>query len=363
MQKAPGKQCVLVMAGGTGGHVFPALAVAQELRGRGVDVHWLGTAQGIEARVVPAASIELHCLAMTGLRGKALSARLLAVFKAVKAVFSSMGLIRRLRPVSVLGMGGYAAGPGGLAAKLMGVPLVLHEQNAVAGTTNRLLARLANIVLSGYPIGLGGDKNRYIGNPVRSEIAELEAPATRWQGRSGKLRLLVLGGSLGAKAINDTLLAALAMMPAEQRPDVWHQCGRAHADGLRASYAQQQLDVRCDPFIEDMAQAYAWADVVLCRAGALTVAELAAAGVGAMLVPLPHAIDDHQRANARWLVENGAGEIIEQAELSAEMLSRKLAGLMDARDMLLGWAEAARAVARIDAAEQAADACLEYAHG
>ncbi len=361
---SPAERCVLIMAGGTGGHVFPALAVAESLRARGVTVHWLGTAAGIEARVVPAAGIELHCLDMSGFRGKGLLQRLRAIYKALAALFAASALMRRLRPVSVLGMGGYAAGPGGLAARLLGLPLLIHEQNAVAGTTNRLLAKLATISLSGFPIALGGDDNRFIGNPVRADIASLAPPADRWEGREGPLRLLILGGSLGALAINQAVVAAMALLPEDERPELWHQTGRAHIDSVQAAYREQGLTVRAEAFIDDMAAAYAWADVVLCRAGALTVAELTAAGVGAVLVPLPQAIDDHQRANARWLVNGGAGEILEQAKLTPEYLAEQIALLADRRFHLLQWAEAARALARPDAAERAADACLEFdAHG
>ena len=354
---------VLMMAGGTGGHVFPALAVADALRERGVSVHWLGTASGIEARLVPAADYPLHCLSMAGIRGKNPLYRLLAAAKAALAVWHSLRLIRRLKPFCVVGMGGYASGPGGLAARLGGVPLIIQEQNAVAGTTNRLLARMARVCLTGYPIALGEDKNRYIGNPVRASIAELPAPAQRWAGREGPLRVLVLGGSLGAKAINDVLPAALTALPEAQRPQLWHQTGRDHEALVKAAYASAGLDVRAEAFIDDMAAAYGWADMVICRAGALTVAELTAAGVPAMLIPLPHAIDDHQRANARWFVEGGAGEIVDQRDLDAESLARRLAKLSERRPLLLEMAEAARRLAKVDAARVAADCCLEFAHG
>lgn len=353
---------VLMMAGGTGGHVFPALAVANVLRDRGVDVHWLGTANGIEARLVPAANLPLHCLNMAGIRGKNPLHRLLAIAKAGVSVLSAMRLIIKLKPICAVGMGGYASGPGGLAAKLLGVPLLIQEQNAVAGTTNRILAKISSLCLTGYPIDLGGAKNRYIGNPVRREIALLAPPSARWQQRNDALRVLVLGGSLGAKPINDVVVAAWRNLATSERPQLWHQTGSSHIDLVTAAYKEGCAEVRAEPFIEDMAAAYAWADVVICRAGALTVAELAAAGVAAILIPLPHAIDNHQLANAQWFVDGGAGEIIEQCEFSpASLLSRLSAA--NARDSFLSQAVAARALAKTDAAEVAADFCMEYAHG
>ncbi len=354
---------VLVMAGGTGGHVFPALAVANELRRRGVEVHWLGTEKGIEARLVPAANFELHTLNMAGVRGKNLLFRLAALFKAGLAVAQAMVLILRLRPFCVIGLGGYASGPGGLAAKLLWRPLLIQEQNAVAGTTNRLLAKIARLVLTGYPIALGGPRNRYIGNPVRNEIVALTAPAERWAERQGALRVLVLGGSLGAKPINDVLLEAWPQWDAAERPALWHQTGAAHAESVGAAYANAGVDVRAEAFIDDMAAAYGWADIVICRAGALTVAELAAAGVPAILIPLPHAIDDHQRANARWFADGGAGELIDQKEFTATRLLDELRGYCGHRERLLAMAESARALAKTDAAKVAADYCMQYDKG
>ncbi|QQD19072.1 undecaprenyldiphospho-muramoylpentapeptide beta-N-acetylglucosaminyltransferase [Spongiibacter nanhainus] len=354
---------VLMMAGGTGGHVFPALAVAEELRDRGVDVQWLGTNTGIEARLVPAANITLHTVNMAGLRGKSPLSRLTALWKAFAAVWQCLGLLRRLKPFCVVGMGGYASGPGGLAARLLGIPVVIHEQNAVAGTTNRLLAKMATLCMTGYPIDLGGRKNRYIGNPVRNDIAAIAPPAERWQGREGPLRVLVLGGSQGAKAINDAVVETWISLPEAQRPALWHQAGAAHADAVAARYAEAGVKVLADAFIDDMAAAYAWADLVLCRAGALTVAELAAVGVPAILVPLPNAIDDHQRANARWLAEGGAGEILDQSELSVATLSEVIGRYRDQRASLLAMAEAGRKLARPQAAADAAEQCMEFAHG
>ena len=356
------ERTVLMMAGGTGGHVFPALAVASALAERGVAVHWLGTAAGIEARLVPAAGLPLHCLNMAGVRGKNPLRRILAIAKAGLAVLHSMRLILKLKPFCVVGMGGYASGPGGLAAKLLSVPVVIQEQNAVAGTTNRLLAKIATLCLTGYPIELGGERNRYIGNPVRREIAAIDVPAQRWTERSGQLRVLVLGGSLGAKPINDVVVTTWQQFASEDRPLLWHQTGRDHEQSVQAAYAATGIDVLAEAFIDDMAAAYSWADIVLCRAGALTVAELAAAGVPAILIPLPHAIDDHQRANAKWFADGGAGEIIDQKEFSAAGLKAWLESDKAQRDSLLKKAEAARQLAKIDAADVAANYCMEFAH-
>lgn len=352
---------VLIMAGGTGGHVFPALAIAKALQERSASVQWLGTESGIEARVVRDSGIELHCLSVQGLRGKGLLARVQSVFKAITSVWVAIRLIRRLKPVCVIGLGGYVAGPGGIAAWLMRKPLIIHEQNAVAGTTNRVLARFANKVLTGYPISLGGARSRFIGNPVRASISALPSPEVRFAQRKGRLQLLVLGGSQGAMAINQVVVDALKGLSPEE-VSVWHQTGAAHFDAVSAEYQVAGLDVRAEAFINDMATAYGWADVVLCRAGALTIAEVSAAGVGAWLVPLPQAIDDHQRENARWLATQGAGEIIEQASLTARLLQEKIRTAVSHRDGLATMALAARRLARADAAAVAADVCLEYAY-
>ena len=361
MRTEASKPLVLVMAGGTGGHVFPALAIAKALQHKSAAVQWLGTERGIEARIVRDNGIELHCLGVQGLRGKGLLMRVQSLFKAASSLLAAIKLIRRLDPVCVLGLGGYVAGPGGVAAWLARKPLIIHEQNAVAGTTNRLLARFATRVLTGYPIALGGTRNTYIGNPVRESIAKLPAPEKRFANRSGRLQLLVLGGSQGAMAINAVIVETLKLLSADE-VSVWHQTGSAHIDAVRTEYQSAGLDVKVDAFIDDMAAAYGWADVVLCRAGALTVAEVSAAGVGAWLVPLPQAIDDHQRENARWLESNGAGEIIEQSSLTANLLQKKIRDALSKRDTLKDMALAARRLARPDAAAVAADFCLEYAY-
>lgn len=361
---------VLIMAGGTGGHVFPALAVADVLLRKGVRVQWLGTARGIEADVVPKAGIPLHYISVTGLRGKGLRAQLFAPFGIARALWQAMRLLKQLRPNCVIGFGGFASGPGGLAAWLLRKPLAIHEQNAIAGTTNRLLASIAKSVLLGYPNALNNAGAHYIGNPVRAPIANLPAPELRWRERTGAMRVLVLGGSLGAKAINDVLPDAIAALPESLRPELRHQTGRAHVDAVRASYREKNIDAQVDAFIDDMAAAYAWADVVICRAGALTIAELAAAGVGAILIPLPHAIDDHQTHNARWLSEQHAGVVLPQHDLTVESLAKLLRELAAQPQELLAWARNARALAKPHAADEVAAACaqlfdthLEVAHG
>ena len=347
---------VLIMAGGTGGHVFPALAVAEELQSRGVHCEWLGTNRGIEARLVPAANIRLHCLSMAGLRGKGLMARLSGVWQASKAVLDSLSLLRSYRPHCVIGLGGYASGPGGLAAWLSRRPLLIHEQNAVPGTTNRILARFARYCFTGYPVALGGRRNRFVGNPVRQEIAALPLPAERFAHRQGPIRVLVLGGSLGALPLNERMTAAADVLT--DKISIWHQAGRDHADKVGETYELAGVAARVDAFIEDMAEAYAWADLVICRAGALTCAELTAAGVAALLMPLPHAIDDHQTENARWLADNGAGQILVQHETDAAALAAAIDALLD-RQTLLEMAENCRGLAKVGAAVDIADVCQE----
>ena len=354
---------VLIMAGGTGGHVFPALAAAASLQEKGVNVEWLGTRRGIESRLVPAAEIPINFINISGLRGKNPFQMLKALLQVITASIQVFRILYRLKPVCVLGMGGFVSGPGGLVAWLTGKPLVIHEQNAVAGIANRLLSRIANKVLQGYPIDLGGNKGEYIGNPVRGEIVRLPAPEQRGVGRSGNFRLLVVGGSLGAKPINELLPQAIALMPLEKRPVITHQAGEMHAESVRELYQSLNVEARVMPFIDDMAKAYSEADLVVCRAGALTIAELTAAGVASILVPLPYAIDDHQTANAKWLVDNQAGILMPQKDLTAQSLAEQLQILDSDREKLLAYANAARALARIDAADRVANICLEVANG
>ncbi|MBQ0718713.1 MAG: undecaprenyldiphospho-muramoylpentapeptide beta-N-acetylglucosaminyltransferase [Gammaproteobacteria bacterium] len=356
---------MLIMAGGTGGHVFPALAVAEELRERGIEVTWLGTQRGIEARLVPAANFPLRFIDVVGLRGKSgLLGKLKAPFGLLKALWQALAVVRGVGPQCVLGFGGFASGPGGLAARLLGKPLVIHEQNAVAGTTNRILQKLATRVLEAFPHAL--DRGEHCGNPVRREISALEAPQTRLFSAQAKPlkeerrpRLLILGGSLGALAINQTLPEALALLAATERPSVVHQCGQQHLEATQQAYKEAGVAAEVLAFVDDMAAAYGAADFVVCRAGALTVCELTAAGLGALLIPYPHAIDDHQTENGRWLVDNGAALMLQQKDLKPEALAPLLKELLNDSERLIAMAVAARALALPDAASTVADVCEE----
>ena len=350
---------VLIMAGGTGGHIFPGLAVADCLREQGVPVVWLGATGGMETRVVPAHGLTLHTIKVGGLRGKSRLIRLLAPLMLARALAASLALLLRIRPRSVLSMGGYVAGPGGIAAWLLGRPLLVHEQNAVAGFTNRRLATHARRVLAGFTDAL--PQAEWVGNPVRRSIASISAPDERIASHEGRPRLLILGGSLGARALNLALPQALARMPLAERPQVLHQCGSRGLDEAREAYARAGVDAEVVSFIDDMAGSYGWADLAVCRAGALTLAELTAAGLGAVLVPFPHAVDDHQTRNAQVLVEAGAAQLIQERDLDIEQLGRLLKSLLDDRPTLIAMAVAARTLAKPDAAQQIARACLEVA--
>lgn len=350
---------VLIMAGGTGGHVFPALAVAEELRHAGVPVVWLGTAQGLEARLVPAAGFPVEWIGVAGLRGKGVLRWLSAPVMLARALWQAAAVLRRQRPAVVLGMGGFASGPGGLMAWLGGIPLVVHEQNAVPGLTNRLLGRLARQVLQAFPDSFPARyRAETVGNPVRPAIAALPVPRARLAGRSGRARLLVVGGSQGALALNRLLPAALALLEPDERPDVRHQAGGQMLAVAQDAYRAAGVEATVEPFIDDMAAAYAWADLVLCRAGALTVAELTAAGIGALLVPFPYAVDDHQTVNAGFPARAGAALLLPQATLTAVALADELRELLKDRARLLALAEAARTLARPEAAARVAAVCL-----
>lgn len=319
---------VVITAGGTGGHVFPALAVAEELRRRGVGVSWIGTRHGLEARVVPTAGIDMDWIEVSGLRGNGVTGWLKAPFTLWKALRQAMSALATRKPVAVLGMGGFVSGPVGVAAYLRSVPLVVHEQNAIAGLTNRLLARLADRVLEAFP-GSFVDRNNTVntGNPIRAEIAALAKRPDlleRLGARETGTRMLVIGGSLGAKALNEIVPSALALVPTAVRPVVRHQAGERTLEIARKAYAEAGVDAEVTPFIEDMAEAYAWADFAICRAGAITVAELAAAALPAILVPFPHAVDDHQTANARYLSAAGAAVLCPQYELQAPLLAARI---------------------------------------
>lgn len=356
---------VLIMAGGTGGHVFPALAAARVLRERGYEPVWLGTQRGLEAKLVPPQHIEIEWITVSGLRGKGFTAWLAAPFKLSLAIWQSLQVMRRRRPSVVLGAGGFVSGPGGVAAWLTRRPLVIHEQNAVAGMTNRLLARFARRVLEAFPSSFPpGAHAERVGNPVRREIAAIAPPAQRFAERSGPLRLLVFGGSQGAARLNAVVPAALAMIDASSRPLVIHQAGERHLTQARELYAKHAVAADVHAFIDDMAEAYSWADLVVCRSGALTVSELAAAGLPAIFVPFAAAVDDHQTLNAKFLVDAQAAVSIAERSLTPVRLAEELRKLIDAgRAGLSEMAVRARSVAIIDADVRLADACDAVAGG
>lgn len=358
---------LMVMAGGTGGHIYPGLAVADAMRAHGWNVVWLGTRGGMEARIVPQHGYAMAWLSLGGVRGNGLLRKLLLPATLLVAFAQALAALLRHRPDVLLGMGGYPSFPGGMMGVLLGRPLVIHEQNSVGGLANRVLACLAQRVLTGFPAAFKGERDKplpcaradtqWVGNPVRASIAALPLPGQRLAGRSGRLRLLVVGGSLGAAALNEIVPRALALIPAAERPEVIHQSGARHADTLRANYATAGVTAEVRDYIADMAEVYAWCDLAVTRAGALTVAELAAAGVPALLVPYPFAVDDHQTGNAKFLSEAEAAVLLPQAALTPEKLAQILRGLN--REKLLAMAQQARALAKPDATEQVARACME----
>ncbi len=350
---------ILIMAGGTGGHVFPALAVADALRAESREVVWLGTQHGLEARLVPAAGIAIEWVSVHGLRGKGPMTLIAAPFRLCYALLQSLRIVARHKPAAVLGMGGFVSGPGGLAAWLLRRPLIIHEQNAVAGLTNRLLARLARVVLQAFPGSFSAGINaETVGNPVRASIGAIADPATRLADRHDPLRLLVLGGSQGALALNRVLPAALARI-SDLNLEVRHQAGSRTLAAAEAAYRNTGIEVDLCPFIEDMAEAYSWADLVVCRAGALTVAEIAAAGLPAIFIPFPAAVDDHQSANAEPMVAAGAAAIISEDELSDDLLAKTLRDWLGDRDRLRERASISRALAMPDALARITSRCLE----
>ncbi|MEE4179659.1 undecaprenyldiphospho-muramoylpentapeptide beta-N-acetylglucosaminyltransferase [Pseudomonas viridiflava] len=352
---------VLIMAGGTGGHVFPALACAREFQSRGYKVHWLGTPRGIENELVPQAGLTLHLINVTGLRGKGRLSLLKAPLMLLKALMQARKVVRELKPVCVVGFGGYVTGPGGLAAKLAGVPLIIHEQNAVAGTANRSLASFASRVCEAFPDTFAASKKRRTtGNPVRVELF-LETPRQALAGR--KARLLVLGGSLGAEPLNKLLPEALAQLPVDIRPEVFHQAGKNYDEITAERYRNVGVEAQVAPFIQNMAQAYSWADLVVCRAGALTISELAAAGLPSLLIPLPHAIDDHQSRNADYLAREGAAFVMPQATTGVAEMAARLKEVLMQPEQLNSMARTARRLAKPDATNTVVDVCVEVVNG
>jgi UDP-N-acetylglucosamine--N-acetylmuramyl-(pentapeptide) pyrophosphoryl-undecaprenol N-acetylglucosamine transferase len=347
---------IMVMAGGTGGHIFPALAVAHALRDAGWRVVWLGNPEGMEAKLVPQHGFEMVNLKFAALRGKGLVRKLLLPLNLLRGFWQALKAIRQVKPNVVLGMGGYITFPGGMMAALTGVPLVLHEQNSVAGLANKVLAGVADRILTGFPEVF--KKGAWIGNPVRPEIAKIAPPAERLAERSGALHVLVIGGSLGAQALNDMVPQGMALLGESDQPQIVHQAGEKHLDALKANYAAVGVQAHCVSFIEDMAGAYEWADLVICRAGALTIAELAAAGVASILVPFPHAVDDHQTGNAKFLVHAGGAFLLPQSDLTPEAIAliRNYS-----RGQLLEMSEKARSLAKPDATEAVATLCAEIA--
>lgn len=349
--------CALVMAGGTGGHIFPGLAVAEALRARGWRVHWLGAPGSMESRLVPPRGFPLEPVAFGGLRGKGLLTKALLPLNLLRAFWQALRVVRRVRPDVLVGLGGYITFPGGMMGVLLGKPLVLHEQNSVPGLANKVLAEIADRRFNAFPNALA--KAEWVGNPLREAFLRQPAPAERFAGRSGPLRLLVVGGSLGAQALNRIVPQALARIPEAQRPQVLHQSGEKQIDELRANYAAAGVAAECSPFIDDTASACAQADLVIARAGASTVTELAAVGAASLLVPFPAAVDDHQTHNARFLVDAGAAWLEPQAGLTPDKLAALLQGLD--RHQLLAMAEKARTVAKTGAVEAVVGACADLA--
>ncbi len=358
---------VMIFAGGTGGHVFPALAVAKQIEQQSVPIIWVGTKRGIESRVVPNAGFKIEWISVNGLRGKSMLTYLLAPFKLALASMQVTWLLIKYRPCAVLGMGGFVAGPGGLIAAIMRRPLIIHEQNAIAGLTNRILAPFAKRILTGFPSTFVRKNVEVLGNPVRAEISHLQRLQNVADPETRPLNVLVFGGSLGAQALNETVPAALAevikTIPAESRPEIWHQTGENKHSYTKQQYAHFGVEARVDVFIDDMQNAYAWADLVICRAGAITVAELSVAGLGAIFIPYPYAVDDHQTANASALVNAGAAEMIDEKNLTAENLAQLLKGLLSNRAKIKSFADAAIAFAKPQAARDVAKVCLQSCFG
>ncbi|OUS01747.1 undecaprenyldiphospho-muramoylpentapeptide beta-N-acetylglucosaminyltransferase [Gammaproteobacteria bacterium 42_54_T18] len=354
-------QRVLVMAGGTGGHIFPALAAARAFQAQGIEVKWLGTEKGLESKIVPDHGLDIFYLDVAGVRGQGLKRLLSAPFKIAMSVIRVIGIIRHYKPDLVLGMGGFVTGPGGIGAWLGRTPLFIHEQNAIAGFTNKVLAKFATKVFQAFPSAfMESGKVQTTGNPVRQEIVELKSPEERFATRiNGPLHLLVLGGSQGAVALNETVPGALAQPALQGVFEIRHQAGPKNLENTKAVYAKCGVEANVSAFIDDMAEAYAWADMVICRSGALTVSEIASAGVAALFVPYPHAVDDHQTKNAEYLVAQGAAKVVQQASLTESALAELLKNEFSDRATLLTMANAARSAAKNDATLEVVNGCLE----
>ena len=349
------QKTALIMAGGTGGHIFPGLAVAEELRARGWRVHWLGAPGSMESRIVPQHGFPLELIDFSGVRGKGLATLALLPLRLLRAFWQALQVVRRVKPDVVVGLGGYITFPGGMMGVLCGKPLVLHEQNSVAGMANKVLAGVADRVFTAFPDVL--KKAQWVGNPLRAAFTRQAAPSERFVGRTGPLRLLVVGGSLGAQALNDIVPRALALIPAENRPVVTHQSGATQIDTLRANYQAAGVQAELTPFIDDTASAFAAADIIVCRAGASTVTEIAAVGAAAIFVPFPFAVDNHQTTNARFLVSAGGGWLVQQSDLTPEGLAKML--LNSERTALVDIAEKAKNMQKINATREVVAACEE----
>ncbi|MYB34692.1 MAG: undecaprenyldiphospho-muramoylpentapeptide beta-N-acetylglucosaminyltransferase [Gammaproteobacteria bacterium] len=351
---------MMILAGGTGGHVMPALAVAEELAGQQVELSWVGSAGGLESRLVPLAGIAYDTVSIQGLRGRGVIGLLKLPFMMARAMLQVFRIIRKRKPDAIIGMGGFVSGPGGLMGVVMGLPLLLHEQNSVAGWTNKFLARVAKVVMSGFPSPQGIDQSVWTGNPVRSSISEIPKPAERLSGISSLSRILVIGGSQGAVVFNTDLPELLGRLGLDSL-QVWHQCGQQDAARITAEYERLGIECRVAPFIDDMADAYAWSHIVICRAGAMTIAEICCAGVAAILVPYPYAVDDHQAVNAEFLVRNQAGLVFREQEWHKGDWLTDLKRLLENPDELIEIASAARALGKPEASRSVAKTCMEVA--
>lgn len=354
------------MAGGTGGHVFPALAVAKELQAKDFEIHWLGTHQGLEATIVPTVdtSIKIHYISITGLRRTGIASLLLAPFRLLFALLQALQILTRLKPDVVLGMGGFVSGPGGLAAFLLRRPLIIHEQNAIPGFTNRILARFSKNTLEAFPGSFNPKVNAvYSGNPVRKELLDFKSPQERFHDHTGPMRILVLGGSRGARALNE--ICPVAFQEMKERlsgglcPDIWHQTGKGNAEATRKIYEGLNIQARVVPFVDDMAEAYEWADLIICRSGAITVSELAAVGIGSILIPYPFAVDDHQTHNGRFLESGGGAILIPQTVLKPKKLANLLFELSQNKERVIAMAKNAYKLAKRDAAKVVSTYCEE----